>query len=66
MEVPYESTTLSDPLSTEEEEVDYGSAVESKARTPVRDDRPRHAPNLFPELGAADALTALHVIPGMG
>ena len=61
-----DSTTLSDLLGIEEEKVDYGSDVESKASTPVRNDRSRQAPNPFPERRAADALTALHVTPDTG
>uniref|UniRef100_M4BKH5 Uncharacterized protein n=1 Tax=Hyaloperonospora arabidopsidis (strain Emoy2) TaxID=559515 RepID=M4BKH5_HYAAE len=60
------STTLSDLVGIEEEEVDYGSDVESKASTPVRDDMSRQAPSPFPECRAADALTALHVTPDAG
>ena len=66
MATPKESTILSDLLGIEEEKVDYGSDVESKVRTPVRDDMSRQESNPFPELRAVDALTALHTTPGMG
>ena len=36
-----------------EEELDYGSDVESKVSTPMRDDMSRQAPNPFPECSAA-------------
>ena len=61
MASPNESSAFFDLLGIEEEEMDYGSDVESKVSTPVRDDMSRQAPNR-----AADALTALHTIPGMG
>ena len=41
MATPNESTNLSDLFGIEEEEVDYDSDTEFKARIPVRDDRPR-------------------------
>ena len=66
MAAPNKSTTPSDLLGIEGEEVDYGSDIESKVSTPVQDDRLRQAPNTFPERRAADALTALHTTPGMG
>ena len=66
MATPNESSSCSDLLGIEEEELDYGSDVESKVSTPVRDDMSRQAPNPFPERRAADALTALHPTPGMG
>ena len=66
MATPNESTTLSDLFGIAEEEVGYGSDVESKASTPVRDDMSRHEINLFSERRAADAPTALHETPGMG
>ena len=46
--------------------MDYGSVVEAKVSTPVRDDMSWQEPKPFPELRAADALTALNTIPGMG
>ena len=63
---PNESSTLSDLLGIEKEEVDYNSDVEFKASTSVQDDISRKAPNTFPERGAVDALSALHTTPGMG
>ena len=44
MAAPNKSTTPSDLLGIEGEEVDYGSDVESKVSTPVQDDSPREAP----------------------
>ena len=66
MATPNESTTLSDLLGIEEEEVEYGIDFKFKAITPVQDDMSRQAPNPFPELRAADALTVLYVTPGPG
>ena len=66
MATPNASSAFSDLLGIKEEEMDYGSDVESKFSTPVRDDVSRHAPNPFPERRAADALTALHTTPDMG
>ena len=66
MATPDQFSTISDLLGIEDERVDYGSDTESKASTLMCDERPRQAPNLFYESGAADALTALHMTPGMG
>ena len=60
------STTLSDLLGIEEEEVDYGSDTVSKPSTPMCDNRPKLAPYPFLERGDADALSALYTTPGMG
>ena len=65
MATPNESSSCSDLLGIEEEELDYGSDVESKVSTPVRDDMSRQAPNPLSERRAEDALTALHTTPGM-
>ena len=65
METPNESSTLSDLLGIEEEELDYGSDTESKSIIPMYY-RPRKTPNPFPERGAVNALTALHMTPGVG
>ena len=65
MATPNESSVFSDPLGIEEEDLDYGSDVESKVSTPVRDDMSRQAPNPLSERRAEDALTALHTTPGM-
>ena len=51
MTTPNESSTLSDLLVIESEEVDYGSDVEYKTNTPMCYDRPRQAPNPFTERG---------------
>ena len=66
MATPNDSLALTVLLRIEEGELDYGSDVESKVRTPVRDDMSRQESNPFPELRAVDALTALHTTPGMG
>ena len=66
MATPNESSVFSDPLGIEEEDLDYGSDVESKVSTPGRDDMSRQAPNPYPELRAENALTELHTTPGMG
>uniref|UniRef100_M4BF29 Uncharacterized protein n=1 Tax=Hyaloperonospora arabidopsidis (strain Emoy2) TaxID=559515 RepID=M4BF29_HYAAE len=66
MATPNEYSAFSDLLGIEEEELDYGSNVESNVSTPMRDDMSRQAPNSFSEHTAADALTALHTTPGMG
>ena len=61
MATPNESSVRTDLLGIAEEEVDYGSDVESKVSTPMRVNVTMQAPNLFPERRVADALAALHV-----
>ena len=59
MEMPNESSSLFNLLGIEVEEVDYGSDVEFKASTSLRDDMSRQVLNPFPEHRAADTLTVL-------
>ena len=66
MATPNDSTTRFDLLGLEEDEVDYGSDMESKASTPARGDMSSQTPNPFSERRAPDVLTVLHVTPSMG
>ena len=64
--MPNESSTFPDILGIEEEEVNYDSNTKSKLSTPLCEDSLMKAPYPFPERGAPDALTAVHMKHCMG